>query len=292
MEKRVSRLVRDNSHPFGGQKVIFATKHEKEVILAPLFEELGISLIPAKVDTDILGTFSGEVERAGTIRETLRAKLRLAIDQNVGARYFLASEGSFGPHPTLGWIPSDLESLMLFDSVEETEIYVEFLSTTTVHAEIEIGARDDFSAFLQRAQFPSHGLIVRPSDSFDPIFRGLCSLHELQQALLDSFATSISGRVKILSDLRAHMNPTRRIAIAEAGKKLIEALKSFCPQCNYPGFRIVDGMPGLPCSACGAPSSLSKDVVWECPKCFYTNVSSRPDGVSSIGPESCDSCNP
>ncbi|HEY1079210.1 MAG TPA: DUF6671 family protein, partial [Bdellovibrio sp.] len=72
-----------------------------------------MSLVTAKVDTDLLGTFSGEVERRGAVREVLRAKIELAIKDRPKNRLFLASEGSFGPHPHLGFVPSDMEALML-----------------------------------------------------------------------------------------------------------------------------------------------------------------------------------
>ena len=138
MEKRVSHLVRDNkkqnliqtavqseepqimdlgplpfSHLFRNQIVVFATRHEKEKVLFPLFEKLGLQIKALAVDTDQFGTFTGEVNRSGTIRETLRKKIREAARIDSQSRLFLASEGSFGPHPILGFGQSDLESLLL-----------------------------------------------------------------------------------------------------------------------------------------------------------------------------------
>tara|TARA_B110000116_G_C16594769_1_gene472242 strand:+ start:294 stop:461 length:168 start_codon:yes stop_codon:yes gene_type:complete len=50
---------------FKGRPLIIATKHEKEKIIAPLLEDNlgGISFVNPDFDTDMLGTFSGEVER-------------------------------------------------------------------------------------------------------------------------------------------------------------------------------------------------------------------------------------
>ena len=50
---------------FAGRKLVIATKHGKESVLKPLFDkELGVkSELVEGLDTDLLGTFSGEIER-------------------------------------------------------------------------------------------------------------------------------------------------------------------------------------------------------------------------------------
>ncbi len=50
---------------FNNRKLVIATKHEKQIVIAPLLEkELGVRCVVAKnFDTDVLGTFTGEVER-------------------------------------------------------------------------------------------------------------------------------------------------------------------------------------------------------------------------------------
>jgi len=62
-------------------------------------------VVPAGLDTDGLGTFTGEVERPAPPRETALLKARLAIE-TTGLPRALASEGSFGPHPALGFVPA------------------------------------------------------------------------------------------------------------------------------------------------------------------------------------------
>ena len=48
---------------FAGRKVLIATKHKKELVLSPILEkELVVScFVSEQFDTDILGTFSGEI---------------------------------------------------------------------------------------------------------------------------------------------------------------------------------------------------------------------------------------
>ena len=50
---------------FEGRKVVIATKHKKELVIAPLLEKnLGVTcFVPDDFDSDALGTFSGEIKR-------------------------------------------------------------------------------------------------------------------------------------------------------------------------------------------------------------------------------------
>ena len=98
MAKKVTRLAKVNNHPFSGETVYFATKHSKEKVLSPQLAKIGMNCVRTEVDTDRFGTFSGEVERVGSVRETLRLKTAAATEAHPEARFFLASEGSFIPH--------------------------------------------------------------------------------------------------------------------------------------------------------------------------------------------------
>lgn len=279
-------------HPYAGQTVLFATKHGKEKILAPLFAQIDCNLIVASVDTDEFGTFSGEIERKGSIRETLLAKIKKAQEVCPGHRLYLASEGSFGPHPQLGLIPTDLESLLLFDSERDVGLSADYLSTEVVHFEREFGPSEDFRSYLRENGFPRHAVMVRPSGRPDLIFKGLQDEGSVDQAMLASFTASPVGRVLILSDLRACHNPTRQDAIRRAGVRLIEDLRHLCPRCSHPGFRIVEGIPGLPCKDCREPSRVAKSVLSRCVFCGHESLSPRPDGLQSIEPGECEVCNP
>lgn len=56
-------------HPFQGRDWVIATRHGKEAVLAPILENaLGLRItVPPDLDTDVLGTFSGEVPRLGVV---------------------------------------------------------------------------------------------------------------------------------------------------------------------------------------------------------------------------------
>lgn len=251
-----------------------------------------MSLVAANVETDLLGTFSGEVERWGSVREVLRAKIELAIKTHPASRLFLASEGSFGPHPHLGFVPSDMEALMLFDKKENTEFYVEWISTEVVHDQIEISLAEKFDDFLSRNKFPSHGVLIRPAGLFKPIYKGIHDRHTVIKAIHECAKTSPDGKVLMAMDLRCQHSPTRQKVIFQAGEKLIESLKSHCPECDYPGFIIVGAVAGLPCCQCGKPSAVAKEVLFECVLCKHKKTSLRPDGLLFLPAQECQFCNP
>ena len=50
---------------FSGRKLLIATMHQKEKAIAGILEkQLGVKcVVPENFNTDLLGTFSGEVER-------------------------------------------------------------------------------------------------------------------------------------------------------------------------------------------------------------------------------------
>ena len=108
---------------FANRKMIIATKHSKESVMAPLFEKsLGVKcFVVDNFDTDTLGTFTGEVERADDAVTILRKKCLMAMQKN-NCDLGVASEGSFGPHPTMFFINSDDELAILIDKKNDLEI--------------------------------------------------------------------------------------------------------------------------------------------------------------------------
>jgi len=99
---------------FDNRKLVIATKHHKESVIATLFEnELGVKcFVPNDFDTDLLGTFSGEIERKDSAVDTVKKKCLLAMEQT-NCDLGIASEGSFGPHPILFMASANEELLVL-----------------------------------------------------------------------------------------------------------------------------------------------------------------------------------
>lgn len=244
------------------------------------------------IDTDQFGTFTGEIPRAGTVLETLRLKITTVWRHEPRAELLLASEGSFGPHPELPFLPSDRESLLLFDVAENFEIFAEAISTETNLGETEITADDKIADFLATVGFPQHALIARAKGDDPTIIKDLQDRGRLEQAIKTCLTASPVGRVVLSTDMRAHLNPTRRKVITEASRILMEKIQSLCPRCGSPGFWIARANPGLPCVACGQASKQAISYVWSCPKCLHQEVRGRQDQKAGIDPSECAHCNP
>jgi len=54
-------------HPYKNQRAVLTTKHDKLALIAPaMLETIGLEVSEVKLDTDQLGTFSGEIPRIGS----------------------------------------------------------------------------------------------------------------------------------------------------------------------------------------------------------------------------------
>ena len=91
-----------SNNSFCNRRLLIVTKHEKEKIIAPLFEDYFEveCAIPKTFDTDSLGTFSGEIPRKHDALTTLRQKCVEAMEVE-GYDLAIATEGSFGSHPSV-----------------------------------------------------------------------------------------------------------------------------------------------------------------------------------------------
>ena len=98
---------------YAGRQVALLTQHGKERVIAPVLEAaLGCRVERvARYDTDLLGTFTRDIPRAGTQLDAARRKARLGMEL-AGLPLGLASEGSFGPDPFTGMFPWNVEFLI------------------------------------------------------------------------------------------------------------------------------------------------------------------------------------
>lgn len=278
---------------YEGHTVVFATMHGKEKQAARLFKAgLGATVItPDYLNTDKLGTFSGEVERPADALKTVQKKCRLGLKRS-GHKLGLASEGSFGPHPLIGFIPAGREILYFIDKINGFETYETDLFEQTNFAHQVLESVFDLKAFMKRALFPSHAIIIRPHvwANKTAVAKGVQDYEEAVKYFNRFKDQSEDGQVWVETDMRAHFNPSRRKSLVTLNKKLIKRLVTPCPACNAPGWGKVDIETGLPCNLCGLPTENVKADIWGCVKCKHKETTPRPE--QSIDPMFCGFCNP
>ena len=277
---------------FEGRSIVIATKHKKQHAITPLLEkELGVNcIVPENLDTDVLGTFCGEIERALSPIDAAKQKCMLAMELT-GTDLAVASEGSFGAHPLLYFLPADDELLVLIDKKNGLEITVREVSTKTNYNAKEVNSEEDLLAFAQSALFPGHGLILKDKkEGYTAIAKGIVDAKELLETFKRFMATY--GSVYVETDMRAHLNPSRMAVIEETTKKLIAKIKTTCPSCQTPGLGIKEATPGLPCENCKAPTKSTLYHVYACQKCNHTHEAYFPNGKQEEDPTYCDRCNP
>jgi hypothetical protein len=277
---------------FAGRKLLIVTKHHKEKVIATILEEaLGVTCIVSDgFDTDSLGTFSGEVERKDDPIVTARNKCLRAMEL-YGCDLAVSSEGSFGPHPSIFFVPCDDEIILFMDKKNDLEIIARELSTeTNFHGE-EIKTKEQLNDLAERVKFPTHGLIVRKAkgDSTE-IIKGIGDWKHLS-TIFSQFIDKY-GTVFVETDMRAMYNPTRMKVIEKATQKLADKIKSCCPQCSVPGFGVTDVKRGLPCGLCDYPTRTILSLIYTCQNCSFCKEEKYPHKKTSEEPMYCDMCNP
>jgi hypothetical protein len=277
---------------FQNRKLLIATKHQKERVIAPILEkELGVTcFIDETFDTDILGTFTGEVEReldpVSTVREKCLRAMKLS-NYDLG----IASEGSFGSHPSFFFVSADDEFLIFIDTLNNIEVIVRELSTSTNFYGKQIQTQKELFEFAEKAGFPTHGLILRKSkDEKTDIHKGITDIESLKK-IFDQLYSKYNS-VYAETDMRAMYNPTRMNVIEKATKKLVQKIKCSCPQCQMPGFGVTDAKSGLNCSLCGSPTNSILSYIYVCQHCEFTKEEMYPNNITTEDPTYCDYCNP
>jgi hypothetical protein len=277
---------------FENRKLLIVTKHGKEEVLKPLLEEsLKVNcVLNVDFDTDSFGTFSGEIDRKEDALTTIRKKcLATMLYHNVDLA--VASEGSFGPHPSAFFTTADDELVILIDVKNNLEIIGRKISFDTNFALQEFMDSNLFQLFLQGIKFPSHKIILKniSQNNFE-IYKDIYTEDEalrIFRLLLGKY-----GSVSAETDMRAMNNPTRMKVIKEAAEQLVEKIKSSCPKCEFPGFSVTSAGAGLRCSCCNRPTKSTLYNVISCSKCKYKKKDYFPRDIEVEDPTYCDYCNP
>lgn len=277
---------------FEGRTLVIASMHRKEKVIAPLLEaNLGVKCIVSdQLNTDLFGTFSGEISRAKNPLDVLRMKCNAAMDlTNVDLA--VASEGSFGNHPMMYFTSADDELLMLVDRKNKLEIVERELSLQTNLNAAYVNDFEELKSFADKVHFPSHAVCMKDSESGGRyLVKGIQSMDQLKSCFHHCFNEFNS--VYVETDMRALYNPTRMKVIEIATAKLCATIASKCPNCSFPGYSVQTALTGLPCSNCHFPTKSTQAFVYKCAHCAFEEKKNFPHDKTEEDPMYCDFCNP
>lgn len=279
-------------HPYFRKEILLTTKHNKFSAVAPAFQEqLEMTVTEYFADTDLLGTFSGEIERTLPAGQSAIAKAKIGLLET-GKTLGLASEGTIGADSGIGFLNSDVEILALVDLERGIEILERFRSFEITAVRITAGTGENLEEFLRQADFPKHRLIARPNKALSPIIiKGLSTEEEIQEAVSLCSNQSEDGLVLIESDLRAMHSPSRQKNIAQVSRLLAARVLAQCPSCKSPGWGKVDIERGLPCSDCQTESEIAvRREIYGCVSCQRREPGEQLAKFAS--PSQCQLCNP
>lgn len=276
---------------FKGRRLAIATKHSKETVIGPrAASALGVlPFVPSGLNTDLLGTFTGEIERLSDPLTTARMKCEIGMEI-ADCDLAIASEGSFGMHPAIPFVPCDEEWVVLMDKKNAIEIIGKKLSTKTNYSGQLCRTAEEVMAFAEKVHFPSHALILRSDkDTNTDIFKGITEKDDLISAFKSM--TSLYGHAFVETDMRACYNPMRMEVISQATDVMLEKAVTCCEKCHTPGFGITDAKAGLRCRQCNQPTQSIKAYLYSCKKCGHTKELPNPKAAFEE-PMYCDFCNP
>lgn len=278
---------------WNNRKCVLATMHSKESVISPeITQGLGLEVVvPADFNTDRFGTFTRDIKRVGDQLETARKKALSAMELT-GLDLGIASEGSFGAHPTIPFLQSNLEIVVLIDKRHDLEIVGHNRSGTVRVQGQEAKTPKEAGSIARSWGFPDQGVIVRLSkNSNRNIYKDIKTMDELEAVSTYLLSKWFVKSIFIETDMRAHRCPARMESIKQATIDLVKNCQSTCPNCTSPGFVITDTIQGLPCSGCGLATDLTKATVHSCKKCGYQE-NNPIKNVTSAKPGECQWCNP
>ncbi|HEX5391524.1 MAG TPA: DUF6671 family protein [Burkholderiaceae bacterium] len=274
--------------PWAGQTIYLPTLHGKgPTLTSVLAPTLGITQVQeVPVDTDKLGTFCGAVDRPNGPLFALATKIAAAKEMVPEGRLFMASEGSFRPHPTVPLQMVNLEWLKFADLDTGFECTVQSMTTTMENHERRVTHVDELHEALAPYRLPEHAVMVGLPGAPGVFFKALTTREQIAEAV----ATVLREHpvAELRSELRAHLNPTRLRHIRRLAMRLANRLRTACPKCAAPGFGEPLPRPGLPCATCGFPTSMPSGPAWQCQACHHIEhrkVKGKAD------PAFCPMCN-
>jgi hypothetical protein len=287
-----SPVVSVPAHPYTNLRLGLATMHGKERAIAPPFRRvIGAEVVVApNLDTDELGTFSGEVPRPDALVETALLKAEMVF-RGADVDCALASEGSYGPIGRVPLNPGGVEILAFIDRKRG----IRLIETLTTHRtnwrlqRFEAGDPERLLA-LKGMGFPEFGVFVGCNSDMSHPVKGLATVDEVIAAMDREARRSEDGLAVLYSDMRAHRNPTRMKVLRALSWKLARRLATLCPSCEAPGFGHIDSRRGLPCEGCGQPTHWIDFEIDGCVACGHAASRPRKDGRRTASRLSCKAC--
>ncbi|MBL0164773.1 MAG: hypothetical protein IPP82_14275 [Xanthomonadales bacterium] len=277
------------------EPAVLATMHGKERVIAPLLKRmLGLQVsVPIDFDTDRFGSFSRQVARTVSAIDAARAKIAAAFERSPAVRIGLASEGSFGPHPSVPFVVFGSEIVLLIDRESGLELVGYHCAPATHYSRQIVSELSAAKAFARRIDFPRHGVIVMgvvgaEPNPFSMLFKNITTESQFEQAVTRTIERD--GCASVETDMRAHRNQTRMRAIKRATIHLIRAWQARCPSCDRPGFVVSDRLSGLPCAWCDEPTEETRATLSRCKGCDH--VFENPVRLARAEPGHCRHCNP
>lgn len=280
---------------WAGRTAVLATMHGKEAAIAPVLARFtGLRVVvPDGFDSDRFGTFSRDIPRAGSALDAARAKIAAGFACRPDATVGLASEGSFGPHPALPFVPLGTELVLLVDRTHGLELAGWHRAPAPYARGERVTSLEAAHALAARMGFPAQGLIAMAMADGAPAPRhGLHKALDTPTALDAAVAHELAARGEawLETDLRAHRCPRRMRRIRRAALALVRAWRSRCPACARPGFMPATSVPGLPCGWCRHPTALPLAHRLHCDGCGH--AAEQPVRQALADPAHCDHCNP
>lgn len=279
-----------NNMSYAKNTFLLATQHQKEQAIAPIFKQhLDCHIwVPDNFNTDQFGIFTGEIKRIGSQYDALIIKAKKAAQQ-YHHDYVISSEGSFGPHPHYYFMPGAVEMMAFIDMRKELIIAETLVTQDTNFDHYDIIAPEVPASFLEKIKFPSHAIILRDLGNNEILLKGIQESSLLLETIKDH---AHNARIRIETDMRAHMNPTRMNTIKLLAEKLAQRIDTLCRSCYAPGFGQVTFSGHLECEFCDMPTELYQKKVLNCLVCDFKSYLLRDDGLQYAPQQYCSYCNP
>ncbi len=280
------------AHPYARTRIGLATIHSKELAIAPPFRRLldATVVVAPEVDTDTLGTFSGEIQRNDELTHTAVIKAEMAFT-TLDVDCAIASEGSYGPIDRVPLNAGGVEIMAFVDRKRGVKMVETMMTHRTNWRMWRFRAADPLVPAAARAlRFPDYGVFVMKNSDYSHPVKGLQTIDEIVAAVDREARCSDDGLALMIADMRAHRNPTRMKVLRALAWKLARRLAEVCPKCGAPGFGHIDSRRGLPCADCGEPTHYIHFEIDGCRACGHAVARPRKDGLRAAPKLACRPC--